>query len=213
MTMTGHGQGNTQNAAEFSEFTHHVWVDGAETFEQHLWKTDCGENDCSPQNGTWLYSRAGWCPGQDVQPWEWDLGGLYTPGEEVNLDFVLADYTNLNNTGYNGGSHTEPHYRCHTYLLQYSDKNIVAIDEQLKEISHLEAYPNPTNGFYYIKAKNEEQIKQVSVYAMNSQLLGTYFLEDANEYRVDLRDQANGVYFIKVQTNNYTTVLKTIKSN
>lgn len=213
MTMTGHGQGSTLNAAEFSEFTHHIWVDGVETFDQHLWKTDCGENSCSPQNGTWLYSRAGWCPGQDVQAWEWDMEGQYTAGEEVTLDFVLAEYTNLNNTGYNGGSHTEPHYRCHTYFVQYSDEDIVGVEEQMKNISHLEAYPNPTNGLYYIKSKNEEQIKQVSVYSMNSQLIGTYLLNSANEYRVDLRNQANGVYFIKVQTNNYTTVLKTIKSN
>lgn len=213
MTMTGHGQANTLNAAEFSEFTHHVWVDGEETFDQHLWKTDCGENSCSPQNGTWLFSRSGWCPGQDVQPWEWDLDGYFTPGEELVFDYVLADYTNLLNTGYNGYSHTEPHYRCHTYFLQYSDEDIVGVEEQMKNITHLEAYPNPTSGLYYIKAKNDEQIEQVSVYQLNSQLIGTYYLNDASEYKVDLRSQPNGVYLIKVQTNNYTTVLKTVKSN
>ncbi len=119
MTVTGHGQGNTLNAAEFSEFTHHVWVAGNESFGMHLWNDDCNQNPCSPQNGTWQYSRAGWCPGQDVQPWFFNLNDLFTPGESISLDFVLADYTNELNSGYNNSSHTEPHYRVHAYLVQY----------------------------------------------------------------------------------------------
>lgn len=213
MTMTGHGQANTDNAAEFSNFTHHVWVDGEETFEQHLWKDDCDVNTCSPQSGTYLYSRAGWCPGQDVQPWEWDMEGHYTPGEMVNLDFVLYDYTNLLNTGYNGGSHTEPHYRCHTYFVQYSDFDIVDVDDRMESISHLQAYPNPTIGMYFIKAKNNETIQKVSVFQLNSQHVGTYQLNGDSEFQLDLRNEPNGIYFIKVQTENYTTVLKTVKAN
>ncbi len=66
MTTTGHGQEH-MNAAEFAEFTHHIHIDGEEVFAQHLWKDDCGSNSAAT-NGTYLYSRAGWCPGQDVQP-------------------------------------------------------------------------------------------------------------------------------------------------
>ncbi|NPD45059.1 LamG-like jellyroll fold domain-containing protein [Lentimicrobium sp. S6] len=212
MTMTGHGQANTSNAAEFSDFTHHIWVDGEETFEQHLWKDDCDVNSCAPQSGTYLYSRAGWCPGQDVQPWEWDMDGHFTPGEMVNLDYVLYDYTNLLNTGYNGGSHTEPHYRCHTYFVQYSTEDIVGISDQSVVMDHIQAYPNPTTGLYNIKMVNDN-IKTIDVYQLNSQLVASYQLNGDQEFQLDLSDMPNGIYMIKVQSENHTTVLKTVKSN
>lgn len=212
MTMTGHGQANTNNAAEFSEFTHHIWVDGAETFEQHLWKPDCDANTCSPQSGTWPYARAGWCPGQDVQPWEWDMEGHFTPGEMVNLDYVLYDYTNLLNTGYNGGSHTEPYYRCHTYFVQYSTEDIVGISDQSVVMDHIQAYPNPTTGLYHIKMVNDN-IKTIDVYQLNSQLIASYTLDGDQEFQLDLSDMPNGIYMIKVQSEKHITVLKTVKSN
>ena len=208
MNMTGHGQGNTLNAAEFSEFTHHIWIDGEETFEQHLWKTDCAQNSCSPQNGTYLYSRSGWCPGQDVQPWEWDMNGHFTPGESVNLDFVLADYTNLLNTGYNGSSHTEPHYRCHAYLIQYSDEDFVQLDEQTVASQHIEAYPNPTHGWYHMRSLNNEQMQEITVYQLNGQQVATYTLANATEYKLDLSGQTPGMYLIRVVTANSADVLK-----
>jgi hypothetical protein len=213
MTMTGHGQGNTDNAAEFAEFTHHVYVNGEETFDQHLWKDDCDENECSPQSGTYLYSRAGWCPGQDVQPWEWDMNGLFTPGEEVNLGFVLADYTNLLNTGYNGGSHTEPHFRCHTYFIQYSHEEIVDINTHSIGDKNLVGYPNPTSGFYTVKSLNGEEIKSVTVFQMNGQLINSTKFNGENEYKINLNDYPNGIYFIKVQTADNSSVIKTVKSN
>ncbi|MEI7660824.1 MAG: LamG-like jellyroll fold domain-containing protein, partial [Bacteroidota bacterium] len=45
VVSTGHGWGdlNTANAAEFYEATHHIWVNGAETFTQHNWY-DCNPN-------------------------------------------------------------------------------------------------------------------------------------------------------------------------
>ncbi len=38
------------------------------------------------QHGTWLYGRAGWCPGGAVQPWLVDVTGeLRRPGEGENV--------------------------------------------------------------------------------------------------------------------------------
>ncbi|MDA3942738.1 MAG: peptide-N-glycosidase F-related protein [Bacteroidetes bacterium] len=210
MTMTGHGQGNTLNAAEFSEFTHHIWVDGEETFAQHLWKDDCAQNSCSPQNGTYLYSRSGWCPGQDVQPWEWDMNGHFAPGETVSLDYVLADYTNLLNTGYNGSSHTEPHYRCHTYLIEYADEDFVKIDEQTIVSRNFEAYPNPTTGALQLSSLNNEKMQRIDLYQLNGKLAATYQLNGVADYRIDLSNQMPGIYLIRVQTTNTTDVIKIV---
>ena len=121
MTISGHGQGNTNNAAEFSQMTHQVYVNGSSAFSHFLWKTNCGSNTCSNQSGTWTLSRAVWCPGQGVNPIVNNLTGNVTPGTTATLGYVLQTYTNLLNTGYNGGSHTEPYYRIHAYLVESSD--------------------------------------------------------------------------------------------
>ncbi len=122
MTISGHGQGNTDNAAEFSNKTHTIEVDGSAVGNHNLWKDDCAQNPCANQAGTWTLSRAGWCPGQEVRPFIFNLTNEITPGSAVNVDYVLEDYTNLLNTGYNGSTHTEPHYRLHAYFVEQSDE-------------------------------------------------------------------------------------------
>lgn len=121
MTITGHGQGNTDNAAEFSDKTHTIRVNGTNVATQRLWKEDCAQNSCSNQAGTWLYSRAGWCPGQAVNPYVLQLTPQLTAGQDIKVDYVLQDYTNELRTGYDGSAHTEPHYKVHAYLIEKSD--------------------------------------------------------------------------------------------
>jgi len=121
MTISGHGQGNTNNAAEFFNVTHQIVVDNEVAGDHNLWKNDCGQNPCSNQGGNWTPSRAGWCPGQEVRPYVFDLTDMMTVGQELSLDYELQDYTNLLNTGYNNTGHTEPHYRIFSYLIEESD--------------------------------------------------------------------------------------------
>ncbi|MDA0973462.1 MAG: peptide-N-glycosidase F-related protein [Bacteroidetes bacterium] len=118
MTITGHGQANTNNAAEFSPKTHTVMANGSAVQSHFLWKNDCEFNDCANQFGTWTFDRAGWCPGQGVDPLLIDISDIITAGSMVDLDYELEAYTNFLNTGYNGGSHTEPHYKIHAYLVE-----------------------------------------------------------------------------------------------
>ncbi len=120
-TMTGHGQGNTQNAAEFSPKTHQFQLNGAVIDDHFLWKADCAANTCDDQNGTWLFARAGWCPGQEVQPYIVNTDAV-SAGDNITLDYELESYINLLNTGYNDGSHTEPHYRIWSYFVERSSQ-------------------------------------------------------------------------------------------
>ncbi len=213
MTVSGHGQGNTMNAAEFAEFTHHIWVDGSQAFDMHLWKDDCNENTCSPQSGTYLYSRAGWCPGQDVQPWEFNLEGLFTPGSDIDLDFVLADYINYLNTGYNGSSHTEPHFRIQAYLVQYASEAFVGIDDDTagrSNIAGLQVYPNPSAGRYNISATGND-ISSISVYRLDGSLVISRHAGMAQNYALDLSQQPAGIYFLRVQTTEGVSVVKIAK--
>ncbi len=131
MQITGHGQGNTFNAAEFYDVTHSLEA-GAETYPHRLWKDDCASNGCDDQAGNWLFPRAGWCPGQEVQPAVFITTNALTPGSTGVIDYALADYTNLLNTGYNSSGHTEPHYRIHGYLVEQSS-------ERFMDYSNIEA--------------------------------------------------------------------------
>jgi hypothetical protein len=145
LTTTGHGQGNTSNAAEFYDATHSININGSQAFTQYLWRTDCGSNTCSGQSGTWTTSRAGWCPGQDVQPAFFDLSGLYTAGQTLSFDYVLQSYTNLLNTGYNNGSHTEPFLRIKGYLVTSSNTPMNGIESHSNEEAVVSLWPNPAH--------------------------------------------------------------------
>lgn len=120
MTITGHGQGNTNNAAEFYEVTHNLNINGAPFADHHLWNNDCAQNPCSNQAGSWLFSRAGWCPGESVDPFIINTTNEATPGGTISFDYELQDYTNLLNTGYNNSGHTEPYYKIYSYFIENS---------------------------------------------------------------------------------------------
>lgn len=133
--VTGHGQGNAGNCAEFCSRTHAITV-GAAVHEVKLWRTDCEETAAPGQQGTWQYSRAGWCPGADVLPWSIDITGDVAGAPAVTVGYGVQDYENtcrpdapeapsckgctLGTTcEYDGGSHTEPNYQISTLLIGY----------------------------------------------------------------------------------------------
>lgn len=120
MTITGHGQGNTNNAAEFFEVDHSFQIGGSEFANHHLWKNDCASNICDDQNGSWLFSRAGWCPGEAVIPFVINTTSAAPASSTLDLDYELQDYTNLLNTGYNNSTHTEPYYKIYSYFVEES---------------------------------------------------------------------------------------------
>ncbi|MBI1390377.1 MAG: hypothetical protein GC154_18220 [bacterium] len=94
IVTTGHGQSpNAQNAAEFIMKGRTVSVNGIE-YRNILWRTDCYMNPVRPQFGTWVYSRAGWCPGDQVEPWEIDITDDITPGDAFLLEYAADPYTN-----------------------------------------------------------------------------------------------------------------------
>jgi len=122
MTLTGHGQGNTDNAAEFSVKTHEIVANNFTVATHQLWKSDCEFNTCADQFGTWEFDRAGWCPGEAVQPFIYNTTAHFNPGGPAFLDYKFEPYTNLLNTGYDGMGHTEPHYRMASYFIQSSSQ-------------------------------------------------------------------------------------------
>jgi hypothetical protein len=136
--VTGHGQGNTDNAAEFSHRWHRVTAGGiADQWEP--WRYDCDTNSCSPQGGNWWYGRAGWCPGSGSWPRDVDVSSQITPGGTLNLNYEIEPYTNCcrpdnpscdhndgnccisfaGECGWNYTGHTEPSFDLNSQLILY----------------------------------------------------------------------------------------------
>lgn len=105
IVVTGHGQSpNTNNAAEFLVRGRTVRVNGRE-FENTLWRDDCYMNPCRPQSGTWIYSRAGWCPGDVVHPWDIDISGDVLSSASYEVVYQADAYTNNNIVAGNPARH------------------------------------------------------------------------------------------------------------
>lgn len=155
---TGHGQGNTDNAAEFSQKLQHALV-GMDSYFHLLWRDDCSQNPCSGQSGYWWYDRAGWCPGAGVEPWDQPLAA--TAGEELFVDYWAEGYVNEcrpNNPDcvsgqtcldceYNSNGHTEPHYVSQGQLIFYRTPatRVGAPPLAPGDLRLLPATPNPFN--------------------------------------------------------------------
>jgi Peptide-N-glycosidase F, C terminal/Peptide-N-glycosidase F, N terminal len=130
--VTGHGQGNADNCAEFCARTHTVSV-GAKSHETKVWRDDCKTTAAPKQQGTWQYPRAGWCPGADVHAWTVDVTEDIATSSTATIAYDVESYDNtcrpdaseckgcsLGATcAYDDGNHTEPNYQVSSLLIAY----------------------------------------------------------------------------------------------
>ena len=131
--ITGHGQGNLYNCAEFCPMNHAFLVNG-QTVSREIWRDDCVNNPVQPQGGNWQPPRAGWCPGADVIPWVEDVSAALN-GTQVSVQYGLQDYENScrpdapvcegcalgTSCEYDQGNHTPPQYRFSAKLVAFGD--------------------------------------------------------------------------------------------
>lgn len=215
LVSTGHGWGdlNTGNAAEFYDATHHIWVNGVSTFTQHNW-TDCNPNPdgCSPQNGTWYYDRAGWCPGSIARWFDYDMTS-FIAGSNVELKYVFyenyIDQCHPNNpncvtgvTCSNCSDGFNPTLDVACNLVTFSHNPVmVGQDNRNVTTGHFSIRPNPSSG-------------EVEVYAFGKPSLKTYPLElltisgkpvnqypwDGKSVKLDLSGLPGGMYMIRFRT-------------
>lgn len=90
--ITGHGQ-----EGEFIPRTHYINVNGGATeFSWNVWKY-CGQNPVFPQGGTWIYDRAGWCPGMPTDTKEWDITNYVNGGSTVEIDYGINTASGTSN--------------------------------------------------------------------------------------------------------------------
>ncbi len=126
--VTGHGQGNADNCAEFCAKDHTMTV-GATPYVTRLWRDDCATSGAPGQHGTFQYARSGWCPGASVEPWTADVTADLAPSVTVAYDVEAFENTCRPDaatcsgcslgTGcaYDDGAHTEPHWFVSALLV------------------------------------------------------------------------------------------------
>lgn len=232
LMTTGHGwgQNNTSNAAEFFSAYHNVHVDGASTFLQALFQT-CNPNPdgCQPQNGSWTYNRAGWCPGAISHGDDYSLDSYVNNGS-VSLDYIFhesyIDYCHPNhpdcvsgttcpdcNDGFN------PQYYVQAKLILGSNEaeSILPLStpqyDMLSKIS-ITILDNPIKeGMLLLKSTETLSDIGVTIVSISGESLYNYFFKDStalNTTCIDVDNLSSGAYFIKIQSQQGNAALKFI---
>ena len=151
--ITGHGQ-----EGEFIPQNHTIDIDGgAVDFTWQVW-TECAENPIYPQGGTWIYDRAGWCPGQATDVQEDDITTLVTPGQSHILDYNVL-----------GGSGTTKYWTS-SQLVSYGSPNF-SLDAAVIDII------SPTNKVNYLRTNPICSKPEITIQNTGSTLLTSLTIE------------------------------------
>jgi hypothetical protein len=225
LVSTGHGWGNlnTGNAAEFYEATHHVWVNGAQTFTQHNWY-DCNPNPdgCQPQNGTWYHNRAGWCPGAIAQWFDYDMTPFIT-SQDVELQYVFFEnYVDLCHPNHpdcvtgqtcsdcQDGFNPMLDVACN--LVVFTESPIITgLGSRDPMDCLIKINPNPSSGKVDITVTGQPAVQSapIQLYSLTGNLAGQYDW-DGRSARIDLSAYPKGLYFIKIQASQNKVMKKLI---
>lgn len=177
VTTTGHGQ-----EGEFIPRNHSINVNGGSSeFSWQVWK-ECSENPVYPQGGTWVYDRAGWCPGEPSVLNEYEIMPFVTSGSPFTIDYGL-------NTA-SGDSR----YIIATQLVKYGDINfqndaaILTIVSPSSNVQYERVNPVCASSEVIIRNNGSNVLTSVDIwYGIEGQTLKKYtwtgnlkFLQTAN---------------------------------
>lgn len=204
------GAYNTDNAAEFSNNTHHVFVNGTKKYDQHNWLT-CNPNPygCQPQNGTWTYERSGWCPGSMGMVWDFDLSE-YVGNGNANIFYQFdptyidqchpnyPDCVNGQNNCPNCGAADNPILRLSGAVVSYSN-SIAVIDDVPTLIDHSDSFdvsmkPNPAKSTLRLSTNYDKGRICCHILNMQGQEVRNFVFE--GETTIDIEDLPSGVYMV-----------------
>ncbi|MFN8864818.1 MAG: peptide-N-glycosidase F-related protein [Flavobacteriales bacterium] len=88
-TLTGHGFGNNaNNCGEFCYNTHTLTVNNTPQWSWEIMQ-ECDQNPLYPQGGTWIYARAGWCPGAPSRTEEFELTPFLGNNNSVTVEYGI----------------------------------------------------------------------------------------------------------------------------
>jgi hypothetical protein len=166
--ITGHGHnsdnGQFPHCCEWKDNEHYLYVDGTNVGLWHIWQThDCALNPVYPQGGTWPGAREGWCPGDVVKNFDFEIED-FVSGTEVKLDYDITPVPS-NNQGMGSGN-----YQMAFHMFQYGPYKSENDAEIVEVIS-------PSNKAYYsrqsllcqnpsviLRNNGSETLRKVNIY-------------------------------------------------
>lgn len=158
--ITGHGQ-----EGEFTPRTHYLNINGLPEIDWQAWK-ECADNPIYPQGGTWIYDRAGWCPGMATDLQEFELEDYIEPGQSFEIDYSMSTATG------------DSRYLVNHQLVSYGDYNFdydLAIDAVIRPSDRVEyGRYNPTCDQPTIVLRNQgrERIRSATItYTMGGETM------------------------------------------
>ncbi len=213
----GWGNNNSQNAAEFYHATNFIYINNNQEFVHDLWN-DCNPNpdNCTGQQGTWMHSRAGWCPGAISVPFDMNMNSFVQNSVELSYIFdpTYTDFCHPNNPNcvdittcpdcnddYKATYAVDAHIISYgtTPLLYGSSPNGFINQEVNYELS---VFPNPTKSNFKMNAQTEIGKCKVTIQTVNGQALKTYYFNSTSQlsnFNFDVSELPNGVYFINLE--------------
>lgn len=212
-SQSGGSAYNTGNAAEFYEATHHIFVNGISTFDQHLWRT-CSPNPagCQPQNGTWTYPRSGWCPGSIGMVWDYDLSSYLNDGHAelfYQFDPTYIDQCHPNHPDCHDGQNSCPHcsdpdnplLRISGSIVSYSnDEAILAGVTPYPSVNAepftVDIMPNPAND--QLTIATDYELGMVVVHIVNAYGVEVRGFAMDGSATINVSDLPAGIYFVNI---------------
>ena len=224
ITTTGHNWSsgvnnsfNTGNAAEFYDATHHIFVNGQNKYDQHLWRT-CSPNPagCQPQNGTWPHNRSGWCPGSIGMVWDFDLTEYLAAGRAelfYQFDPTYLDYCHPNHPDcVDGVTCTEcaapdnPVLRVAGKVVTFSNDENMMVNVHEAHVAPaftVEIYPNPAKGQFTLRTDYDKGAVSVMMLNMYGQMVMFFTVE--GQRTIDVSCLPAGVYTLQMLGGSVVT--------
>ena len=172
--MSGHGQVGDAACCEWVNNSHQIKVDGIPRFNWSIWDAMvCGDNPNIGQGGTWPYAREGWCPGDMVKEFEFELTPYVQPGDTVHLDYAINAVPTID-PGQAGGN-----YIAAYDLISYSAPNF-SNDAAIVDVL------NPNNYEYYSKWNPTCQNPRIILKNTGAQALTSCTIKCWLDYGADL---------------------------
>jgi len=235
LVASGHGWGtnNSNNAAEFSSNIHHLLVNELETFTYDNW-TICNPNPdgCSPQFGTWEFSRAGFCPGAisafedyDVTPWipenqfilKFRMDEGYTDQCHPNAPSCQDGVTPTGggqicqncNDGFN------PHLIFASSLISFSSIPIIEdVESAIEDFSNydINISPNPASDQIILTSGDTELPSRIKITDVTGRLMLSEKNPDFSDksYHLTVKDLKSGMYQVHISYDDNYTVVKNL---
>ena len=148
--ITGHGfQKDNANCAEFCNHEHRYSMNGFVTQEDHPMAgnstvssdsegcaKEMGNGANANQLGSWPYGRAGWCAGQDVKPWIFDITDWIDWTSGQNSMRYQGLYNGQNYVPQNEQSGANQNIHANIWIVYYTNISVQSDTTNVLYIGH-----------------------------------------------------------------------------